>query len=690
MIRRTSFAVLIAVMSLESLALADSSGFPNLNLTAKGAAKAENIAGGVRVKIDDPGNWSALGFTAANGEKTIDLSKWDILAFDVENLSPVKQARLVLTLQSGGPEKKTRKEATTGIAVNPGEKHTFRMKLPHQWKYAPPAGIPGMRTIDTAAINSMELNPQWPFELKQAGLIDCRITNVRGEGPLTPTANENTEASYVPFIDKYGQFVHADWPTKIHTDADLITAQKQEQAGLARMTRPKAWDRFGGWNSGPKLKATGSFRTEKYEGKWYLVDPDGRLFFSQGLDVISPYNDSLKVPPGKEGWFESLPAGAKTYQPTDHCLAIKYGTGEYMAPYLATVQKRLENWGMNSIGNWSRPELMRLGKTPYTLQLTDYDARIPKLAASKRKFYDVFDPAYLDKMKNLVATAAKKDSIVTQSLTDPMCIGYFIDNELDFGNRGKLTLPDEVLKSPATQASKIEFVKDLKARYRTIDKLNTAWESKHPDWDDLLNATDVPTAAGYKPDAQAFFEKTLDQYFRLCRDAVKSVAPNRLYLGTRFISTDAVRPALYKASQKYCDVLSVNIYAHSAANFPSSATSDFPDMPVIIGEFHFGVLDRGMFSASLCNAGIDQNDRALAYTRFMEGVLVHPNFVGAHWFQYRDQPLTGRGDGEAYPIGFVDTTDTPYPEIGQAARQIGEHMYEYRAAGTLTRPLASK
>ncbi|RYG45220.1 MAG: hypothetical protein EOO01_18175, partial [Chitinophagaceae bacterium] len=101
------------------------------------------------------------------------------------------------------------------------------------------------------------------------------------------------------------------------------------------------------------------------------------------------------------------------------------------AAYFQTVQKRLDQWGMNTLGDWSRPELMRLGKTPYTLQLTDFDYKMPKLAASKRKFYDVFDPAYIEKTKNLVAIAAKKDSIVTQSLTDPMCIGYWIDNELD-------------------------------------------------------------------------------------------------------------------------------------------------------------------------------------------------------------------------------------------------------------------
>jgi hypothetical protein len=266
-----------------------------------------------------------------------------------------------------------------------------------------------------------------------------------------------------------------------------------------------------------------------------------------------------------------------------------------------------------------------------------------------------------------------------------MCIGYFIDNELDFGNRGKLTLPDDVLKCPAEQASKQEWVKDLKTKYGSIDALNTAWGMQYKDFDGMLASTDVPSTDTYKADGEAFFAKTVDQYFRLARDAVKTAAPNKLYLGCRFISTDAVRPALFNGCAKYVDVLSVNIYAAGAASFPSHETPDFnfPDIPVLVGEFHFGVTDRGAFTTGLCCPGIDQADRALAYTRFMEGVLTHPNFVGAHWFQFRDQPLTGRGDGEAYPIGFVDYTDTPYTEMGRASRAIAERMYQLRTSGNL-------
>ena len=89
-----------------------------------------------------------------------------------------------------------------------------------------------------------------------------------------------------------------------------------------------------------------------------------------------------------------------------------------------------------------------------------------------------------------------------------------------------------------------------------------------------------------------------------------------------------------------------------------------------------------MFSSSLAPVG-DQKERATSYTRFVQGALAHPNFVGTHWFQFRDQPLTGRYDGEGYQIGFVDVADTPYPELTRAAREVGENMYRYRVNGKL-------
>jgi hypothetical protein len=153
---------------------------------------------------------------------------------------------------------------------------------------------------------------------------------------------------------------------------------------------------------------------------------------------------------------------------------------------------------------------------------------------------------------------------------------------------------------------------------------------------------------------------------------VKAVAPDILYLGCRFAW---VNPRAAAAAARFCDVVSYNIYARTVEGFqfPGGA-----DVPLIIGEFHFGALDRGMFHTGLVPVA-SQAERAKAYQGYVRAALRHPSFVGAHWFQYQDEPTTGRYfDEENYQIGFVDVADTPYAETVAAAREVGYGMYEYR------------
>ncbi|MDF3056386.1 MAG: beta-agarase [Rariglobus sp.] len=647
----------------------------------KGSAKVELLAGqpaAVSIRFDDPGWDSGVRLRPPSGQEFWDLSQGKLLAVDVENLSRDRQLRLTMHIVSGKKEDKTLRDVNTGGALNPGEKRTINLLIPHPSVYAAPKSIPGPKVVQSDKINFIELYMQWPFEGNQKDLVDCRISNLRlVDKPDAPHTVEGD--GYFPFVDPYGQFSHSDWPAKIRSDDDLKKNHQKELAELAATKRPADWNEYGGWAKGPQLKATGHFRTEKYQGKWWLVDPAGRLFFSHGIDVLYAHTDATSAK-DHDKWF-SFPVTTSSLPFNDWNLAKKYGKNNYDQDFYEVLARRLGAWGMNTIGNWGKNDFILMGKLPYALQLTDYNSKLPRIEGSTFKFYDVFDPAYISGIKNVIPDNVSRRPELAKSLKDPLCIGYFIDNELHYGNRGgRQILGDAIMRSPAQQASKQEFARDLKARYGTIQKLNASWETSYADWDGFLAATEAPKSRGFQSDSDVFFVKSVEQYFSVCRDAIKSVAPHRLYLGSRFISTDAVRKVLYDASAKYCDVLTTNVYAHSVANM---GLGRFPDMPVLIGEFHFGVLDRGMFSAGLAPVGSTQEERALAYVRFLQGALVHPNIVGTHWFQFRDQPLTGRWDGEGYQIGFVDVADTPYAELTRAARDVGENMYAYRLRGKL-------
>ena len=52
--------------------------------------------------------------------------------------------------------------------------------------------------------------------------------------------------------------------------------------------------------------------------------------------------------------------------------------------------------------------------------------------------------------------------------------------------------------------------------------------------------------------------------------------------------------------------------------------------------------------------------------------------MGIAWFQYTDQGLMGRRDGERYNIGLVDVTDQPYA-ITKGIRAASENLYKVHA-----------
>jgi hypothetical protein len=508
------------------------------------------------------------------------------------------------------------------------------------------------------------------------------IYDIRAEGAYTaPTAQATNAEPFFPFIDSFGQYRHKSWPGKVTNQTDLVSRLATEERELNAHNAPKNWDQFGGDLNGPKLKTTGFFRTEKVDEKWWLVDPEGHLFFSHGIDCVRML-DSTPIAE-RENWFENFPgnkpefaqfrspayalhghyAGKKpdSFSFAGANLMRKYGP-EWQRVYPGVIHQRLRSWGLNTIANWSDSQVFLMRKTPYTDNLgSDRTKMIEGSEGYWGKFPDVFDGSFKESLRR--GMQGKKG----RSANDPWCIGYFSDNEMSWGD--ELSLGLAALKSPREQLAKREFSSQLRAKYGAISKLNDAWGTAHESWDALLDGRKAPESEGSKPDLRAFYTKAAEQYFRTVRGVIREVAPNQLYLGCRFAW---VNPLAAAAAAKFCDVVSYNLYQKSVADFRFNGGAD---VPLIIGEFHFGALDRGMFHTGLVPVE-NQAARAETYKNYVQGALRHRQFVGCHWFQYQDEPTTGRVyDEENYQIGFVDIADTPYLETIQACREVGYHLY---------------
>ena len=104
------------------------------------------------------------------------------------------------------------------------------------------------------------------------------------------------------------------------------------------------------------------------------------------------------------------------------------------------------------------------------------------------------------------------------------------------------------------------------------------------------------------------------------------------------------------------------------------------DLPIIVGEYHFGALDRGLLSGG-CRYADSQKHRGESLVRYLKGALSNPFIVGVHWHQFSDEPVSGRFDGENLQLGLTDVCDTPYAETIEAARKATYGLYDFRAKG---------
>ena len=654
-------------------------GFDAGAVTVTDAEISLSQAGTLRVQTRHKEPWPGITLKAPAGKW--DLSKYEYISIDIKNVGDQPVTINCRVDNPGADGKKNCVTETITLKPQAPGKLTVGM-FPVPWRLSEPLELVGMRgfPVHLGQIDRSNVTQLLVFVDRPKADHVFEIDRIIASGHVE-VLNAKT---FLPFIDDFGQFIHKDWPGKTHSVEELIAYGRAEEKDLAANPGPSGRNQYGGWSAGPELEVTGFFRVQKYKGKWCIVDPEGRLFWSHGIDCVR--SASSTPVSGRENYFQNLPkpdspfakfygtgswaphgyykdhSPYKTYDFSQANLLRRYGP-DWPKNFADVTQRRLKSWGMNTIANWSDPDIYLMRKTPYVATIS-YEAKTLEGSTGYwGKFYDVFDPSF----RQVLAERLAKEK--QASAGDPWCVGYFVHNEISWGDEVSLAIA--TLISPADQPAKKVFVEDLKSKYKTIDNLNKTWDTQYATWEALLASQQAPDKDKARSDLTAFYTKTAETYFDVIRQELKKVAPNQLYMGCRFAWGNDLAA---RAAAKFCDVVSYNRYSYSVEDL---RLPDGMDKPVIIGEFHFGALDRGMFHTGLRKTA-DQQDRAAKYKDYVQGALRNPFIVGTHWFQYKDHATTGRGDGENYQIGFVDICDRPYPETIQACREIGNSLYEYR------------
>jgi hypothetical protein len=379
-------------------------------------------------------------------------------------------------------------------------------------------------------------------------------------------------------------------------------------------------------------------------GRSWFLGPDGRQFWSFGVDCVDPGESREKFDPGN-------PAYA-SYR--------LFATAQQWA--VDTVGK-LRAWGFNSLGGWSDAGVLEkydpADRLPYfvVLHLGAY-AKVP--------WDDIFTSASKKAMVN-----AAHDQIV-KLREDPSLVGYFSDNEIGWWGDTLLTT---YLAMPSTSPGKQRMMAVIRRRYASMSALSKDWITSARTFDELnlLGKMTLRPGGHGMTLVNAWLLEMATYYYALVHDAIRADDPNRLILGDRYCQFYEL--PIVEASKPYVDVISTNFGATwndgRFARFFLDTLHRVTEKPVIVTEFYMGATENRSGNRNTPAAFPvvhTQTERAAAFLRNVQGLAALPYVVGAHWFQFYDEPPKGRGDGENFNHGLVDIQGKPYEEMVAAAK----------------------
>jgi len=513
-----------------------------------------------------------------------------------------------------------------------------------------------------------------PILTGQAVVIDATVM-------IEPLVDLN---AFKPIIDAFGQVSAASFPGKIKSLSDLNAAFTADDHQLAEWKPRQDVDAFGGelkvsWAQ----KGTGYYRAFKRNGFWWLLSPLGNPEFYTGVCTAPAIQwDSTPVTGRKDLFAELPPETGITPSLWTHNvwgsdnldyaaihglnLLRRFGPISYDDKARQECKQRIASWGFSGQGKWAQP----LPKTPFLPVISCPD--VPRID----RHFDVFDSTIKAKLRASLEAKLRPD------LNNPYILGNSFGNEYD-----EIVIPSEIVHilaskeaSPAKKAFIAYATRHLYAGNETA--LREAWGVRNGgDLDNQpLNATTSDTES-----LRRFYASN---YYSTLYMTFKSVDPNHLYFGFWIVPDWWVSDEDWNLIAPNVDVIGFDRYA----DWPGieSLLNRF-DKPALLGEFSFpswyaGARGFGRYSTYTNNDA----ESGQHYSTLLSSAAKSPQCVGTMWFQYRDEPLTGRGpstgtgpvQGEHYAFGLVNACDVPKYDLVRPVRAANLAANSARLAAT--------
>lgn len=350
---------------------------------------------------------------------------------------------------------------------------------------------------------------------------------------------------------------------------------------------------------------TGFFRTERIDGAWWLISPDGFGFITVGLNHLD--DTDLRYPHNFDIWQR------------------RYGS---RARWIEAATTDLRRWGFNTIGwtrqwvsarhhhdidwvtplnlghgkEWSSDELRCTGM-PYVQQLSV--AEIEGWNGNPR-WPDVFSSEFDEHCAWLAREYCSRVA------DDPQLIGYFLTD----------------IPSWLPHASGGNFV-----------------------------GLDGPVPQGHSRDLATI----AGQYYSTISRHIRAYDPNHLILGDRYNGNMGIPTEVLHAAAPYIDVLSVQYFAGNDGAGCAAMRDDLAgwsaevDLPVIVADIG-NCAPTSLNSDRDCGLS-DHADRGRHYVEAFDSIVAEPWLIGWHWCSYLENTARGWGLKDGYDNAYTDLTD---------------------------------
>ena len=373
-------------------------------------------------------------------------------------------------------------------------------------------------------------------------------------------------------------------------------------------------DAYGG-NVGRKFNATGYFRLEKSQDRWWLVDPEGSAFITMGINHADESN--LKYPHNWDVWKR------------------KYGTREDWIK--GGVVNDLKSWGFNTIG-WTQEQISGHwnGALEWFGKPVDIGHSAPWSAADLK----------LAGMPYVVQITVAQFE----------------------GWRGQPTFPD-------VNSHDFDVYCEYLARSICFDHA----ESKNligyflvdiPSWLPHGSGRFFDGFAGITGDA--YDTKLFDvasKYYETITKHIRRYDSNHLILGDRYHANKGIPTQVLLAMKPFVDVLSLQYYSGARIEDHIRMRDSFATWQEITGKPVINADIGNWIATPNRKTGLSsQAERGANYEESLALLLKEPWFLGWHWCAYVENLSRG--------WGIKDPWDEPYREFVEPITAFNKSVYD--------------